>query len=459
MLRFYLFSTFMIFFLIGCNSEQAQMRRIETYLAPKMIQLGTASRLFEGGNEKLDQCVGIAYHTKTESTYCVGNTQSYFAEPRGGNRDAIIVKFNRKLKIEWAKQFGQFSRQTSNTGNEAFYDIQVDQAGFLYVVGYFNDQSYLFKMNAEGNILWQKELQGRCSRVRIQDGIYCAGFIGDPIDAFVAKWSFDGERIWEKTLSDTEFPVSDSSKADSCSGLAISASGIVACAGNTLGRLTSAYSPNTDRTDGFIWLLNSHDGSFRQVIQIGTQIYTEEANTVEFDSKGNLFLAGNFQGSNKSPATPDDDFNPTELNSGTRHTFFIKFKSDGVNYNQEITRNTNIAGQTKPQRLLRIDDSKFLVCIDTFGSLFEPRAEVSTRDVALGLLKTIDLNFEKGLQFGSNTRGSFSNIGNQICNGLTRDVFGNFLVGGMTDGSTQEPNAGTGTDDIMIWRVGPNLEF
>lgn len=458
MLRFLLFSTFTILFFIGCNSERAELRRIETYLTPRMIQLGILSRLYEGGNEDTERCEGIAYNPRTESTYCVGSTKSYFAELPGGSRDALIIKFDRKFNIEWAKQYGQFSRETSNVDVEAFYDIQIDNSGFLYVGGLFNNQFLLFKMNPEGNIIWRRVLEGRCSRIRLKDGIYCSG-LNNTADAYVSKWSFQGQRIWEKSLTNIEFPVSDHSQNDYCQGLAVSPSGVVACVGNTASKLTSTYIPDTGRLDGFIWLLNSNDGSSRQVIQLGTKFYNEEIITAEFDSKANLFIAGNFQGSNKLPAAPDDDFNTSELNTTTRHTFFVKYKYDGSNYVRDYSWNTNIAGQTKPKRIMMIGDSKFIVCLETFGTLFETRAEVSTSDLAVGLVRTSDLNFEKGIQFGASTTGAISNIGNQDCRAIARDVFGNILVAGTTDGSTHETNPNAGTDDIMIWRVGPNLEF
>lgn len=463
MLRFSFFSTFIFFFILGCNSQQAELRRIETNASPMMLQLGLESSQAPGTFEDQDRCFGIAYDEKSESTYCAGYTKSYVSEPQAkvGERDALIIKFDRKFRRVWTKQFGKFSRLSSFLLNETFLDIQVGPSGSVYVSALMNERNFIIKLNSAGDVSWQSETFGRCRRLRIADGIYCAGWSGShpTTDAYLSKWDFSGKKIWEKTLSASEFPVSDSSLNDFCNGLTVSKSGAVVCVGSTLSQLTSAYVPATDKHDGFLWILSASSGTTLDVIQIGTQLYPEELSTAEFDEEGNLIVAGNFQGSNKDPLlTADDDFFPSQKNTTTRHTFFLKYVTSGSSFVRAPSSfNTNITGSTTPSRLLNLGRERMAACLHTYGDLYESRAENGTQDIAISILDPKTMTLKRGIQFGATTKGAVNNLGSQHCFGLAKDVFGNVLIAGSTEGSTQETLAGV--EDIMIWRLGPNLEF
>lgn len=466
MLRFLFFSTFTIFFFIGCNSERAQMRRIANTLPPMMLQFGKSFWFNQHTNLiENERCHGLAYDEKTETTICVGVTRSDFVEPRGGVRDGFIIKFDRKFRILWIKQFGLYSGFPKGD-LDVFHDVALDENGFIYVGGSFQDSSQILKLSPDGKILWRHPTPGECDRLVLKDAVYCSGRIRTsdvPLlyDTFVTKVSLAGELDWEKTLSPIERPGIDVSKSEECHDLSISDQGRVACIGATTGELT--ISNSTGSYDGFVWILDQFNGTTIDLRQFGSHLHNEWFQAGGFDNLGNLYISGQFNGSNIDDSLTDTDFDRSKKHSPTRHVFFtrLNFENNIYSFDPKIN-STSIIGQSDVTRLIFTRDGHAVVCVETYGSLFETSGEVgadpATYDIAVVKYDLQNFSIVAQRQFGEETTGKFkNNHGNQQCKSITQDVYGNILMAGSTRGSTQDENAGG--DDIMIWRVGPNLEF
>jgi hypothetical protein len=452
MLRFYLL-TFIFLLLIGCNSQRAEMRRLGLP-TPTMFQFGQYSRIHPEGNQSNENCKSLVYDPKEESYYCFGLTDGFVSEPLGsiGFYDALIVKLDRKFKVVWVKQFGLTS-YGSHATNDSFSTAKLDPQGNLIVLATFNNASRLMSLDSRGETLWDSPVPGQCLDLVIAESIFCAGHDGGtPRNAYIAKFDLKGNflKSWSLVSGPT---VSDTSKNDSCANVALSRSGHIACGGLTESSMLRTVDPAT--FDGFVWIIDP-DESTETVFQIGSRMANEYFQAIKFNSQGHLFALGNFQG-----RIDDQDLFPGESNATTTNMFLMSFEFNGSSFTQKpILSHTNLTRQTTLEAALMLDNDQLVYCMSTYGQLggeANPDTAPAYSDIALEKYDTkngVALNL---VQFGVKTKGSFTNKDNQFCSSLTKDQFNNILVGGSTYGSTQEPNAGI--QDMMIWRVGPNLEF
>lgn len=447
------------FLLISCNSDRAELRRIAD-VKPLMFQFGAWSRLTPEANQSDEVCNGFLYSKRDESYYCAGYTLSSVGEEYGGSannvREAILIKFDRLFRVSWIKQLGLRTKGTHSSFDE-FSSLAQGPEGNIYVSFKSDSNFRILKFTSTGKILAEISTQG-CKKIMIsEDRLFCAGRNGD--DAYMAKYFLDLRMDWEKTLltTDLDIDVNSTSGSEQCVGVSISSTGKIACAGDTDSSLVPGFSPSPTKRDGFLWLIDK-DGNSIDLKQIGSNNYHEVINDVVFDQNENIILLGNYIGSDGNWIIP-------ETVTQTRENIFLyRLNLVGSSYLPDsYIPHTYYENLTEGRSMTLTPSGKLAVCGETsmFISLSENNANVApappARDVFIYLIDANSWRFEKGIQFGDKTKGRFDNLANQYCYGITHDQFNNFILGGSTLGSTHEPNAGG--EDIMIWRVGPNLEF
>jgi hypothetical protein len=165
-----------------------------------------------GGPDNESTAVNDSIEQTRDGGYILaGNTRSTGRNMRGnhGGRDIFIVKLDARGKTDWRKCYG-------GSGDEAVFAIQQTEDGGYIAAGcaesddgdltgnYGGEDAWILKLNAKGEISWQKRFGGpkddRASMIRqTSDGGYIAAGIGvlKPDDEEVKRY---GPRIWVAKL-------------------------------------------------------------------------------------------------------------------------------------------------------------------------------------------------------------------------------------------------------------------
>lgn len=279
-----------------------------------------------------------------------------------GDFDAFILKLDNAGKFIWVKQLGGTQRESARA-------VELDDAGNIYVGGYFtgspdfdpgpdtmfvrsegSEDIFLYKMDPDGNFMWVKSIggAGRDALINMsldQSGnIYGTGFFGgridfDPdtavslqglnstsVDIFTFKFDTDGDYKWAKaiigpTRADQGFGVTVDSKGnvyttgEFYSGVA----GLDFDPGPDVNRVISAG----DR-DIFLQKLDA-EGNFLWAKSIGGED-RDEGYLAAIDSEDNVYLTGSFSGTvNFNPDTNTHIFTAVD----ERDAFVQKLDSSG----------------------------------------------------------------------------------------------------------------------------------
>jgi hypothetical protein len=151
---------------------------------------------------------GTSIQQTTDEGYVVaGYTESFGA----GDHDAWVMKLDASGNIAWQKTYG---------GSDFDYAISVQQttdsgyivAGGTESFGAGSDDVWIIKLDAGGTIVWQKTYGGSGSDIpnaiiQTDDGFIVAGasnsFSTDNFEAWIIKLDSNGNRIWERTYGGT----------------------------------------------------------------------------------------------------------------------------------------------------------------------------------------------------------------------------------------------------------------
>lgn len=231
----------------------------------KQLGLETMGAASRGG----DSCYSVAVD-ENGNVYCGGVTSLHLGERNGmglGQADPFIVKLNSSGVLQWIRQLGAISSPGDSTGWDACWDITVDKLSNVYCAGQTNGSlgeenagntdAFVMKLNGDGALQWLTQLGAesgtgdnsqadRCNSVVVDSSfnVYCAGGTsgslgeahGGESDVFAMKLDSLGAVKWIKQLGADTAP-GESSKGESCNGVAVDAQGNVYCAGWTNGSL------------------------------------------------------------------------------------------------------------------------------------------------------------------------------------------------------------------------------
>lgn len=241
-----------------------------------------------------------------------------------GNEDGFLAKYDKDGNYLWAYRIG-------SSGYEEFYGADVDSAGNVYSLGYFQNTidfdpgpgvnnltavggnaNFFWKLDKDGNFIWAKQIAYTFAEELLLDeeasvfvsgsfygtvdfnpgsGTYNLTASGFGNDVFIMKLDKDGNFQWAGKMSGS------SDESALCIGFTDNGKillggrfqGVVDFdPGNGTSNLTS-----TDYYDAFIECLNS-DGTFAWVKSYGGAGW-QDASSVAVDATGTIHLAGQFE--------------------------------------------------------------------------------------------------------------------------------------------------------------------
>ncbi len=156
------------------------------------------------------------------SIYLAGFTEgNLYEQPNTGMSDGFLVKYDSSGKVLWTRLLGTYYDDSINT------IATTSEDDFIYVAGYtqgdLDEQknsggidAFIAKYASNGTKIWTKLLgtsrndSVNSITVGLDNHIYVAGYVGNSIDkqsynggnkdAFIAKYTSDGIRLWTKLL-------------------------------------------------------------------------------------------------------------------------------------------------------------------------------------------------------------------------------------------------------------------
>ncbi|MCW6038881.1 SBBP repeat-containing protein [Spirulina subsalsa FACHB-351] len=188
------------------------------------------------GNNGFTEPNSIVVDPHTGDVYISGWTDG--EESMNGSRASFITKYNGAGEVQWTEFVGnkRITDQSSLNYDIASGKMTLGDDGFLYITGY-----------TTGNL---------------------GGTVAGTADAWVAKYSPDGEQVWLRQLGSSM----GSSRWDEATGVAVDQAGNVYITGHTQG----AMSGQTHLGDKDGWLAKyDAEGVFQWVKQFGTMATDE----------------------------------------------------------------------------------------------------------------------------------------------------------------------------------------
>lgn len=223
----------------------------------------------------------------TGNIYCGGYTSN------SGFTVLYLGKYNTSGTFQWQRQIGNSSTQNYNG------TVTTDSYKNSYLCGYSNVSSttnlVLSKRDGSGSLLWQIKLVGASGSGRMGiDGsanVYLSGF-SSPSYLQIAKYDSAGSILWQRRLT-----------SGAASGTAVDSSGNMYIAGVDNTGATKALTMKINSSATILWQRRIASGS-----------NLTYANSVSFDSSGNVYSCGYWEDSGTSK----------------RYGFVVKYSSTGV---------------------------------------------------------------------------------------------------------------------------------
>jgi hypothetical protein len=180
-------------------------------------------KLDANGNLQWNKTVGginedaaLAIVQSTDGGYAVfGYTYSYGA----GDRDYYIVKLDASGNLQWNKTFGGIYYEYGETGIQTA-DGGYAMAGFSYSFGAGSGDYYIVRLDANGNFQWNRTIGGSdadycLSIIQTTDGGYAVAgqansFGAGSNDYYIVKLDAGGNPQWNKTVGGTALDYAES---------------------------------------------------------------------------------------------------------------------------------------------------------------------------------------------------------------------------------------------------------
>lgn len=402
--------------------------RLDGNISPPnwIVQPGTLRS--DGGTSVTTDAAGNIYVT--------GYTEGYFYGSKPGettlNNDAFVVKYNNNGQELWRQQIGNPSL------DEQPYGITVDPAGNVYITGSTYDalpasggqggysDAFLAKFSSDGQFLWEHRFGSENNDTAyaiVADragALYVTGeskgYGSNNLqggDAFLIKFDGSGTQLWKETI--------DLNAIDIGYGITIDASNNIYIAGET-GDILQGTDPG--EKDALVAKYDSN-GNQLWIASSGIEGF-DNASGITVDSTGNLYIAGTIA--------------QADFLSFKNDMYAMKISSEGeglwmTRYNEGA--NELAAGIT----------------IDANNNLYlTGKTNYSLFGGYLGGFDTVLVKLDTdGNQLGMHQIGT---LANDMPNGIAVDPVGNVYVAGVTLG-TLGP-ASQGNNDAFLIKYGTN---
>ena len=347
----------------------------------------------------------------------------------------VFLQAEEAYEMEWVEQFGTSSNDYANS-------VAVDADGNLFIAGRKNglyglvgSDAFIAKYSSDGNLLWFKQYGTSTTdlpesiTVDASGDLFVVGSMYEATDyelrkadAFITKYSSDGALIWIEQFG--------TANDDNAKSIAVDADGNLIVAGYTYGEFDGESTNGW--YDAFIAKYSS-DGALIWVRQFGaiegfdyTIAPNDYAMSVTVGSSGDIFVTGDtmlvFDG---------------ESSSGGRDAFIAKYSSDGA---LTWIKQFGTSGHEFTESVTVDDDGNLIVAGYTDGEfdgesnsgLYDAFIAKYSSDGALTWIK----------QFGT--------AGYDYSRSVTSDADGNLFVTGSTSGEFAEESSSGGARDAFI---------
>jgi hypothetical protein len=238
----------------------------------------------------------------TGNVYISGYTTGALAGTSKGGYDAWVAKYNNSGILQWKQQLG-------TAGDDRSFGVAADSTGNVYISGYttgplagtskggFSD-AWMAKYASSGKLQWKKQLgtssYDTSSGIAIDraDNIYISGYTEGALagtyqgggDAWAAKYDSSGKLQWKKQLGCSSY--------DTSLGVTTDSNGNVYITGYTEGALAGTYQGGGDA-----WAAKyDSNGSLQWKQQLGTSTF-DISFGVAVDSTGSVYISGDTYGS------------------------------------------------------------------------------------------------------------------------------------------------------------------
>jgi hypothetical protein len=384
----------------------------------------TKKWLKQFGSNKYDQSYDIATDSE-DNIYLTGSTFGNLAGNNAGQYDSWVAKYNSNGDRVWIKQFG-----TSKT--EESSGIAIDSSDNVYLTGYISGElagssdAWVAKYSSNGDRIWFKQFgsatddSSREIAIDSSDNVYLTGYtFGDlagtnagSSDAWIAKYNSNGDRAWIEQLASSSSDYSNNIAIDSKDNIYLTGITTGDLAGtnttNSLDAWVTKYSSNGDR----VWIeqFDSSDSDFSDGIAI--------------DSNDNIYLTGFTYGALAGNNLGRSDVWMAKYDRNGDRVWIKQFGSSSLDYSSEIAIDSN--------------DNIYLNGF-TYGALAEKNPSSNHEDVWIA---KYDLNGDRlwVKQFGS--------LYGDVSGGIATDSKNDIYLTGYTDGNLAEKNFGE--SDIWV---------
>lgn len=355
----------------------------------------------------------------------------------GAPTEIALTKYNRLGQLIWAKSFG------GTTTSEAPHGIDCDAAKNIYVTGYFGSTTTAGSLNANFNPAGGGTVATQGNE-----------------DCFVAKYDQNGNYQWALGLGNT-----GANTQERAWDIATDANGNSYVVGgfhgtinfNPLGTAMNYTLPDT--LAGLFVAKYNTNGICQWVVMLDAQctsVFTEGYATCDLDANGNLYVAGNFRGSNIN-------FNPlgtstTLTSSGLTDMFIAKYNTtNGV---LSWVKKIGAAAQdiVSPGSL-RCDNNGnpyFTGRLSGTGTVdFDPSAGTTNITNSALYLATYDTN--GNLRYAVGMNSGTGDGGHRVSFDGNNDVYISGWMNGTATFGTIPRTANSTTADVFIAKYNNNL--
>ncbi|MEO0205355.1 MAG: hypothetical protein ABIL22_01620, partial [candidate division WOR-3 bacterium] len=221
---------------------------------PHILNIGTEIFWTKEYGGNLDD-YGYAITISLDNCYVIaGATNSYGA----GGYDVYLIKIDTTGGIVWEKTYG-------GSGDDYGYSVRTMNDGGFIIAGMtksFGDENgdlYLIKVDAQGNLVWQKNYGGAYADYGYDltispDGYAITGMTGSSGagsgDVWLLKTNFNGDTVWTKTFGGIDLECGNSIQLCNDNGY------IITGYTYSLGANGDVYLVKTDANGEVLWTRN-----------------------------------------------------------------------------------------------------------------------------------------------------------------------------------------------------------